>query len=78
MEFLFDSFFSSLLLLWAFDPELVEIVSVSLKVSSTSTIIASMVGTAGAVVRRRVRTGLSIKAVAKLIVPKANEKYHAD
>ena len=44
MEFLFDSFFSALLLLWSIDPELVEIVSVSLKVSSTSTIIASLVG----------------------------------
>jgi tungstate transport system permease protein len=44
MEFLFDSFFSALLLLWSIDPELVEIVSVSLKVSSSSTLIASMVG----------------------------------
>jgi tungstate transport system permease protein len=44
MEFLFDSFFSALLLLWSVDPELVEIVSVSLKVSSSSTLIASMVG----------------------------------
>ncbi len=44
MEFLLDSFFSALLLLWSMDPELIEIVSVSLKVSSTSTIIASMVG----------------------------------
>jgi tungstate transport system permease protein len=44
MEFLFDSFFSALLLLWSIDPELVEIVSVSLKVSSSSTIIASLVG----------------------------------
>jgi tungstate transport system permease protein len=44
MEFLFDSFFSALLLLWSIDPELVEIVSVSLKVSSSSTAIASVVG----------------------------------
>jgi tungstate transport system permease protein len=44
MEFLFDSFFSALLLLWSIDPELVEIVTVSLKVSSSSTIIASAVG----------------------------------
>jgi len=44
MEFLFDSFFSALLLLWSIDPELVEIVSVSLKVSSSSTLIASIVG----------------------------------
>jgi tungstate transport system permease protein len=44
MEFLFDSFFSALLLIWSVNAELVEIVSVSLKVSSTSTIIASVVG----------------------------------
>ena len=44
MDFLVDSFLSALLLLRSFDPELVEIVSVSLKVSSTSTLIASMVG----------------------------------
>jgi tungstate transport system permease protein len=44
MEFLLDSFFSALWLLWSIDPELVEIVSVSLKVSSSSTIIASGVG----------------------------------
>jgi len=44
MEFLLDSFFSALLLLWSMDPELIEIVSVSLKVSSSSTILASLVG----------------------------------
>ena len=44
MEFLLDSFFSALLLLWSIDPELVEIVSVSLKVSSSSTLFASLVG----------------------------------
>ena len=44
MEFLLDSFFSALLLLWSIDPQLVEIVSVSLKVSSSSTLIASLVG----------------------------------
>ena len=44
MQFLLDSFFSALLLLWSIDPELVEIVSVSLKVSSSSTLIASLVG----------------------------------
>ncbi len=44
MEFLLDSTFSALLLLWSLDPELVAIVSVSLKVSFTSTIIASVVG----------------------------------
>jgi tungstate transport system permease protein len=44
MRFLLDSFFSALLLLWSIDPELVKIVSVSLKVSSSSTLIASLVG----------------------------------
>ena len=44
MEFFLDSFFSALLLLWSLDPELVEIVSVSHKVSSSSTAIASVVG----------------------------------
>jgi tungstate transport system permease protein len=44
MQFLLDSFHSALLLLWSIDPELVEIVSVSLKVSSSSTLIASIVG----------------------------------
>jgi tungstate transport system permease protein len=44
MQFLLDSFFSALLLLWSIDPELMEIVSVSLKVSSSSTLIASIVG----------------------------------
>ena len=44
MQFLLDSFFSALLLLWSVDPQLVEIVSVSLKVSSSSTLIASIVG----------------------------------
>jgi len=44
MEFLLDSFLSALLLIGSINPELVEIVSVSLKVSSSSTIIASMVG----------------------------------
>ena len=44
MKFLLDSFYSALLLLWSIDPALVEIVSVSLKVSSSSTLIASLVG----------------------------------
>jgi tungstate transport system permease protein len=44
MQFLLDSLFSALLLLWSIDPELVEIVSVSLKVSSSSTLIASLIG----------------------------------
>jgi tungstate transport system permease protein len=44
MQFLLDSFYSALLLLWSVDSQLVEIVSVSLKVSSSSTLIASTVG----------------------------------
>ena len=44
MKFLWDSFLSALLLLWSVNPELVNVVSVSLKVSSSSTIIASLVG----------------------------------
>ncbi|MEJ2365110.1 MAG: ABC transporter permease [Deltaproteobacteria bacterium] len=44
MQFLLDSFYSALLLLWSVNPELVNVVSVSLKVSSSSTIIASLVG----------------------------------
>ena len=44
MQFLLDSFHSALLLLWSIDPALLEIVTVSLKVSSSSTLIASMVG----------------------------------
>jgi tungstate transport system permease protein len=44
MQFLLDSFYSALLLLWSVDPELVNVVSVSLKVSSSSTLIASLVG----------------------------------
>jgi tungstate transport system permease protein len=44
MEFLLDSFYSALLLLWSLDSELLNIVSVSLKVSSSSTLIASLVG----------------------------------
>jgi len=44
MNFLTDSLLSSLRLLISFDPELISIVSVSLKVSLTSTLIASIVG----------------------------------
>ena len=44
MKFLLDSFYSALLLLWSIDPALMEIVSVSLKVSSSSTFIAGLVG----------------------------------
>ena len=44
MDFLIDSFLSALLLIWSMDPELLVIVQVSLKVSATSTLIASVVG----------------------------------
>ncbi len=44
MGFLIDSFLSALLLIWSLDPELLAIIVVSLKVSSTSTLIASLVG----------------------------------
>ncbi len=44
MDFLFDSFMSAFVLLWGLDQELLQIIYVSLKVSSISTLIASMVG----------------------------------
>jgi tungstate transport system permease protein len=44
MDLLIDSFFSALLLVVSFDPEIVSIVGVSLKVSGTSTVIASLMG----------------------------------
>ena len=44
MDFLVDSFLSALLLIWSMDTELLVIVQVSLKVSATSTLIASVVG----------------------------------
>ena len=44
MELLIDSFFSAIALVVSLDPELVEIVWVSLKVSSTSTCIAAFFG----------------------------------
>lgn len=44
MEFLVDSFLSAVLFIWSLNPELLEIVGVSLKVSSTSTLLASVVG----------------------------------
>ena len=44
MDFLIDSFLSALLLIWSMDPELLVIVQVSLKLSATSTLIASVVG----------------------------------
>ena len=44
MEFFIDSLLSAIWLLWSLDPQLTEIIGVSLKVSSTSTVIASIVG----------------------------------
>ena len=44
MDFLTDSFLSAILLIWSRDPELLLIIQVSLKVSGTSTLIASVVG----------------------------------
>jgi tungstate transport system permease protein len=44
MAFLRDSFFSALLLLWSLDPELYFVIYVSLKVSLSSTMIASLIG----------------------------------
>ena len=44
MDFLLDSFLSAFLLLSGLDPELLNIIYVSLKVSSISTLIASTVG----------------------------------
>lgn len=44
MEFLTDSFISALLLLWSLDPDLYFIIYVSLKVSLSSTLIASVLG----------------------------------
>ncbi len=44
MDFLFDSFRSAIMLLWSFDPELYFIITVSLKVSFGSTMLASLLG----------------------------------
>jgi tungstate transport system permease protein len=44
MSFLVDSLQSALILIWALDPELLKIISVSLKVSLSSTLIASLIG----------------------------------
>ena len=44
MSFLIDSFLSALLLLWSLDPEVYFIIYVSLKVSLSSTLIASLLG----------------------------------
>jgi tungstate transport system permease protein len=47
MSFLIDSFLSAALLIWSLDPGLLEIIGVSLKVSCTSTLIASVLGVPG-------------------------------
>ncbi len=44
MDFLFDSFFSALSLIWTWDSDVFAIVGVSLKVSTSSTILASLMG----------------------------------
>ena len=44
MDLLVDSFFSAILLVVALDPEMVEIVLVSLRVSGTSTLLAGLIG----------------------------------
>ena len=44
MDFLFDSFFSALSLIWTWDSHIFAIVGVSLKVSTSSTILASLMG----------------------------------
>ena len=44
MDFLFDSFFSALALIWTWDSDVFAIVGVSLKVSTSSTILASLMG----------------------------------
>jgi len=44
MDLLVDSFLSALLLVASMDPEMVSIVAVSLKVSATSTMLASLMG----------------------------------
>ena len=44
MSFLIDSLQSALILIWALDPELLKIISVSLKVSFSSTLIAGLIG----------------------------------
>ncbi|MBT7697898.1 MAG: ABC transporter permease [Desulfobacterales bacterium] len=44
MDFLIDSFMSAILLAFSLDRELISIVAVSLKVSSSSTLIASLTG----------------------------------
>lgn len=44
MDLLVDSFFSAFLLVASLDPEIISIVAISIKVSGTSTVIASLMG----------------------------------
>ncbi|MBU2499411.1 MAG: ABC transporter permease [Proteobacteria bacterium] len=44
MNFLLDSFLSAILLLWSLDPEVYFVIYVSLKVSLSSTLVASLIG----------------------------------
>jgi tungstate transport system permease protein len=61
MNFLFDSLLSAALLIWSRDPELLNIIWVSLKVSLSSTLIASSVGIpAGFIIAFREVRGKSV------------------
>jgi len=44
MDFLLDSFYSAILLIASWNKEVVDIVSVSLRVSGSSTLLASIMG----------------------------------
>ena len=44
MDFFLDSLLSAVWLIWSLDPQLTEIIGVSLKVSSSSTVIAGIIG----------------------------------
>ena len=44
MDFIFDSFISALAMVWAWDADVMAIVWVSVKVSASSTLIASIIG----------------------------------
>jgi len=44
MDFFVDSLLSAVWLIWSFDSQLIEIIGVSLKVSTSSTVIAGIIG----------------------------------
>ena len=44
MDFFVDSFLSAVWLIWSLDPQLTEIIGVSLNVSANSTVFASIIG----------------------------------